>query len=80
MFYFCRQENLISMKYSEFEDAISPERMHRYVLACANDTKRAMTLYRYNLRLSQEMYAIISCFEVSLRNKINYCCPLKVKE
>ena len=30
-----------------------------------------MTLYRYNLRLSQEMYAIISCFEVSLRNKIN---------
>jgi len=71
MFYFCRQEDLISMKYSEFEDAISPERMHRYVLACANDTKRAMTLYRYNLRLSQEMYAIISCFEVSLRNKIN---------
>lgn len=59
------------MKYSEFEDAISPERMHRYVLACANDTKRAMTLYRYNLKLSQEMYAVISCFEVSLRNKIN---------
>ena len=59
------------MKYSEFEDAISPERMHRYVSACANNTKRAMTLYRYNLRLSQEMYAIISCFEVSLRNRIN---------
>ena len=59
------------MKYHEFEDAISPERMHRYVSACANNTKRAMTLYRYNLRLSQEMYAIISCFEVSLRNKIN---------
>lgn len=59
------------MKYYEFEEAISPERMHRYVSACANNTKRAMALYRYNLRLSQEMYAIISCFEVSLRNKIN---------
>lgn len=59
------------MKYKDFERTISPERMHRYILACANNTKRAMTLYRYNLRLSQEMYAIISCFEVSLRNKIN---------
>lgn len=45
--------------------------MCRYVSACANDTKRAMTLYRYNIKLSQEMYAVISCFEVSLRNKIN---------
>ena len=59
------------MKYKEFEDAISPDRMRRYVSACANDTKRAMVLYRYNIKLSQEMYAIISCFEVSLRNKIN---------
>lgn len=59
------------MRYSEFEDTISPERMQRYVLACGNDTRRAMTLYRYNLKLSQEMFTLISCFEVSLRNKIN---------
>lgn len=59
------------MKYSEFEDVISSERMRRYVSASANDTKRAMALYRYNIKLSQEMYAIISYFEVSLRNKIN---------
>lgn len=59
------------MKYKDFEDAISPDRMRRYVSACANDTKRAMVLYRYNIKLSQEIYAIISCFEVSLRNKIN---------
>ena len=30
-----------------------------------------MTLYRYNLRLSQEMFTIISCFEVVLRNRID---------
>ena len=59
------------MRYNEFEDTISPERMRRYVLACGNDTRRAMTLYRYNLKLSQEMFTLISCFEVSLRNKIN---------
>lgn len=59
------------MRYNDFEDTISPERMQRYVLACGNDTRRAMTLYRYNLKLSQEMFTLISCFEVSLRNKIN---------
>ena len=59
------------MRYNEFEDTISPERMQRYVLACGNDTRQAMTLYRYNLKLSQEMFTLISCFEVSLRNKIN---------
>ncbi len=60
-----------NMRYNEFEDTISPERMQRYVLACGNDTRRAMMLYRYNLKLSQEMFTLISCFEVSLRNKIN---------
>lgn len=59
------------MRYSEFEDTISPERMRRYLLACGNDTRRAMVLYRYNLKLSQELFTLISCFEVSLRNKIN---------
>lgn len=59
------------MEYEKFEEAISRERMRRYVSACANDTKRAMTLYRYNLKISQEMFVVISCFEVSLRNKID---------
>ena len=59
------------MRYNEFEDTISPERMQRYLVACGNDTRRAMTLYRYNLKLSQEMFTLISCFEVSLRNRIN---------
>lgn len=60
------------MKYVEFEYIISPERMHRYVSACGGNTRRAMTLYRYNLKLSQEMFTLISCFEVSLRNRIDW--------
>lgn len=59
------------MKFKDFEETISPERIQRYVRACSNDTRKAMKLYRYNLKLSQEMFTLISCFEVSLRNKIN---------
>lgn len=59
------------IKYTDFEKIISPERSYRYVNACSNDRQQAMTLYRYNIKLSQEIFALISCFEVSLRNKID---------
>ena len=59
------------MKYTEFESIISPERMRKYNVACGGNTAKAMTLYRYNLRLSQEMYVVVSCFEVALRNRID---------
>ncbi len=45
--------------------------MNRYLTACKGDTRKAMTLYRYNLQLSQEAFTIISCFEVALRNAID---------
>ena len=59
------------MKYKEFEDVISAERMQRYVLACNGDERRGMVLYRYNLAISGEMLKIISLFEVALRNRID---------
>ena len=40
--------------------------MQKYVQACGGDTRHAMTLYRYNLRLSQEMFTLVSCFEVAI--------------
>ena len=58
-------------KYYEIEQVFSPERMRKYRVACNNDTHKAMTLYRYNLRLSQEMFAVVSYFEVALRNRID---------
>ena len=45
--------------------------MERYLTACSKDTRKAMTLYRYNLQISQEMFTIVSCFEVALRNAID---------
>jgi hypothetical protein len=51
--------------------------MARYVNACGGDTRKAMTLYRLNLRLSQELFTLISCFEVCLRNRVcNHYMPL----
>ena len=59
------------MKYNTFERLFSQERMDRYLQACGGDSRKAMTLYRYNLLLSQQIFTIISCFEVILRNVIN---------
>jgi hypothetical protein len=59
------------MKYVDYERFFSQKRLNRYVLACNGNTRKAMTLYRYNLRLAQEIFTIINCFEVSLRNAID---------
>lgn len=59
------------MKYTDFEYIMSTPRMNRYLGACNNNTKKAMTLYRKNLKLSQELFTVISCFEVALRNAID---------
>lgn len=59
------------MRYSEFEKVMSSKRMRRYLNACGGDQRKAQTLYRLNLRLSQEMFTVISCYEVALRNAID---------
>ena len=64
------------MKFQYFEDAFSVDRMGKYVSACNGDTRRAMMLYRCNLRLSQEMFTLVSCFEVTLRNRIAHHEPI----
>jgi hypothetical protein len=59
------------MKYPDFERTMSPARMSRYLHAMGGSSKKAMTLYRKNLKLSQELFTVISCLEVSLRNAID---------
>ena len=59
------------MEYKEFERIMSKKRMGRYLTACQGDTRKAMTLYRYNLHLTQDVFIVISCFEVALRNAID---------
>lgn len=59
------------MRYNECEVAFSPARLSRYKAACGGDTRKAMTLYRYNVRLCQKFYAVLSVFEIILRNAID---------
>ena len=66
------------MRFPEFENIMSAARMNRYLIACNGDTKKAMTLYRLNLRLSQELFTVISCFEIALRNAIDKHCTRNI--
>lgn len=59
------------MKFSDFQRILSPLRLERYLSAVHGDTRTAMSLYRLNLHLSQEVFTLLSCFEVALRNAID---------
>lgn len=59
------------MKYSDFEVLISQERLYRYYNACNGNPQKTMMLYRQNIRLAQEAFAVVSYFEIALRNKID---------
>ncbi len=59
------------MIFSDFQQIMSSARMSRYLNACGGNTRKAMTLYRLNLKLSQELFTIVSCLEIALRNAID---------
>ncbi len=45
--------------------------MERYLVACGNRKRKAMALYKMNIRLSQEVYVLVNYFEIALRNSID---------
>jgi hypothetical protein len=59
------------MKYIEFEELMSPQRLGRYNTACKDHVLKTLTLYQANIRMSQAVLAVLSIFEVVLRNKID---------
>jgi hypothetical protein len=58
------------MPNSQFHTAISFPRFQRYLQASGN-RDRALALYRANIALSQQLFAVIGVFEVILRNSID---------
>lgn len=50
---------------------LSTPRYSRYLIATANNTRRAQRLYTVNIRLAQAFHPILSQFEVVVRNSIN---------
>ncbi len=59
------------MQYEDFEKILSYARLSRFLKACNGDKQKALQLYRLNIKLSQNFYAILSMFEVALRNAID---------
>lgn len=59
------------MKYQDFEDIITSNRLQRYKNACNGNKRRATTLYRRNIKLAEEMFGVINLFEIALRNRID---------
>ena len=59
------------MDYKASQKLYSKARMGKYLKACAGNKLKTMQLYRYNLRLCQRFYGVLSLFEVVLRNAVN---------
>lgn len=59
------------MKYSDSKNIVSSERLQRYLDACDGDQEKTLDLYRANVRVSLEMFAIVGAFEIALRNAID---------
>lgn len=59
------------MRFNEYELAFSPARLSKYKAECGGDKRKAMTLYRYNVKLCQKYYAVLNIFEIILRNAVD---------
>lgn len=59
------------MDFKTSQKLYSTARIGKYLKACNGDKRKAMRLYRYNLRLCQRFYGVLSLFEVVLRNAVN---------
>ncbi len=59
------------MKFSNFQSIVSEARLQRYLSACEGNRSKAKTLYRYNIKVSLALFAVIGAFEIALRNAID---------
>ena len=51
--------------------AISQQRLQKFLSHSGDDFEKALELYEKNMRISADIFPIISCFEICLRNKIH---------
>lgn len=59
------------MNFADFQNLVSIERLQRYLDACDGNHIKTLNLYRANIRVSLEMFAIVGAFEITLRNAID---------
>ena len=51
--------------------SISKQRLQRFLSDSDDDFEKALKLYEKNMRVSVEIFPIIACFEICLRNYIH---------
>lgn len=59
------------MKFIDFQNIVSSQRLQRYLDACDGDYVKTLDLYQANVRVSLEMFAVVGAFEIALRNAID---------
>jgi hypothetical protein len=59
------------MDFLELEEILSVPRIGRYKTACKDNEQIAFELYLLNIDIAKDFYALLSLFEVALRNAIN---------
>lgn len=59
------------MNFTKFSQIVSRPRMQSYLDAVYGNQIKALQLYQLNLQLSKDFLAILSMFELALRNKID---------
>lgn len=59
------------MYFKDFRHYFSAARINRYLIATGNSQKKAMKLYKANLKVSQTFHPVLGVLEVTLRNRIN---------
>lgn len=59
------------MEFDDFQKIVSKERLCRYITACNEDETLTMRLYKANIKVSLEMFAVVGAFEIALRNAID---------
>ena len=59
------------MNYRDFEKVLSAPRIGRYKTSCNGNEQKTLKLYLLNIEISKDFYALLSLFEITLRNAIN---------
>jgi hypothetical protein len=56
---------------ASLEQALSRERLEKYLLNQSDDLDGALHLYEWNMRLSEAFYVPLQCLEICLRNRVH---------
>lgn len=72
-YYMINNSTASKLFFNQLEQAFSKERMGSYLWhsACDGNAAHALTIYTWNIELSNALYPALQIFEITLRNALN---------